>query len=60
MKILKPYIELKQLSHFDKNLFNSFYSSISLEEKPKVNLIGAVTKLFKNVLDPKDSQTNLL
>jgi hypothetical protein len=60
IKILHPYIKVQQLSHFDRNLFNSFYSSISLEERPKVNMIGAVTKLFKKVLDPKDSQIKLL
>ena len=34
LKILKPYIEENQLSHFDKNLFNSFYSTLPLLEKP--------------------------
>lgn len=34
LTILKPYIGLKELSHFDKNLLHSFYTPISVEEKP--------------------------
>ena len=29
IKIMKPYIKEGQLGYFDKNLFNSFYSTIS-------------------------------
>jgi hypothetical protein len=47
MSILKPYIEEKQLSHFDKNLFNSFYSSLSNEDKPKANMMRAITAFLK-------------
>jgi hypothetical protein len=33
IKIMRPYVKEGQLSYFDKNLFNSFYSSQSLEVK---------------------------
>ena len=39
MKILKPYVGAEHLSSFDKNLFQSFYSAVSLEEKPKANYL---------------------
>jgi hypothetical protein len=34
VKILKPYTEKGQLAHFDKNLFYSFYSSVTFEDNP--------------------------
>jgi hypothetical protein len=59
MKILKPYIEEKQLSHFEKNLFNSFYSSTSIEDKPKANMMAAVTTFFKKKICQEDSLTDI-
>jgi hypothetical protein len=59
MSILKPYIEVEQLSHFDKNLFHSFYSSKFLQEKPKKNLLGAITSFLKKKIAPAvAAQTN--
>ena len=42
IKIMKPYVLEGQLSYFDKNLFNSFYSSKSLEAKDENNKSGLV------------------
>ena len=59
LKILKPYIEEKKLSHFDRNLFNSFYSSIYLEDKPIGNVMGALASFFKNkIAQPEEIHTN--
>ena len=55
LKIMKPYIEEKQLSHFDKNLFNSFYSQLSLEDQTKSSLAGIT---FKNLNYQDATMTN--
>ena len=59
MKILKPYVKAEQLSHFDKNLFHSFYSPVSMEDKPKTNLIKTITEYFKEKIALEDSLTNV-
>jgi hypothetical protein len=59
MKILKPYVEAEQLSHFDKNLFHSFYSPVSLEDKPKANMIRTITDYLKEKIALEDSLTNV-
>ena len=58
IKIMKPYIDHKQLSYFDKNLFNSFYSAKSLEDKFPSSLLGFTTNT-KRVPDIDVSRTNI-
>ena len=58
IKIMKPYIKEGQLGYYDKNLFNSFYSTISQEaEKPQSSLVIASTKNKKK--NATDSQTKI-
>ena len=59
MKILKPYVKAEQFSHFDKNLFQSFYSPVSMEDKPKTNLIKTITEYLKEKIALEDSLTNV-
>jgi hypothetical protein len=47
LKILKTYTQEQKLSHFDKNLFLSFYSSKAVEpeeEEGDVKLVPAKPK----------------
>jgi hypothetical protein len=61
MKILKPYVGAEHLSSFDKNLFQSFYSPVSLEEKPKANVMAAITEhLRKKIEDGTITNLELL
>ena len=61
MKILKPYVGAEHLSSFDINLFQSFYSPVSLDEKPKANVMAAITEhLRKKIEDGTITNVELL
>lgn len=61
MKILKPYVGAEHLSSFDINLFQSFYSPVSLDEKPKANVMAAITEhLRKKIEDGTITNLELL